>query len=147
MLDAVRRNEESSEFCIGSRHQRDLHLFAPTGISERIVIEIFISLLWNKDGNQILVLTTDLYTKLTRAISVPKISSTPVAHIYLNQWVILYDILDPLLKENVQQFFRKLFISVCSYQATCKIRTTMYYFQSSVQVERYNWMLFSWLCL
>lgn len=73
-------------------HQRQLQLFPATGPFKFIAVDILGPLPQSRSGNQVMIIITDWYSKLTRTIPTPKLSSTYVAHTFRNDWVIRYGI-------------------------------------------------------
>lgn len=70
-----------------------------------------------------IVLVTDNYRKLTRAMKVSKIAAPVVAKLFLNDWIKLYGIYSSLLSNNGPQFFSKFSRSFFSSTGK-KLKTT-----------------------
>lgn len=60
---------------------------------------------WSITKNQdIVVIVTDRHSKVSRAILTAKITSTQLAHILVNDWVIPYEITQNIISDRRQQF-------------------------------------------
>lgn len=83
-----------SQDCLRTRKkiERQLHLqlFLSGGPLEFIAIDILGPMSQTRSGNQFVVTITACSSKLIRAIPIPKIMWTYVAHRFLNNWVVLY---------------------------------------------------------
>lgn len=77
-------------------------------------IDILGLLTGTKAGNQFIVVMTDQYTKLTRAISVSRIATPEVAKVALNVWIMLYGRHYATLTDNGKQFASKLYAALCA---------------------------------
>lgn len=97
------------------KQPRHVQLFPPTGPLKFIAINVLDPLTQTKEHNQFEVNTTDRYSKLIRAIQTPIISSTHVARIFLNYWILYHGVLDIIVSVIGQQFVSIVFSSLCSY--------------------------------
>lgn len=84
------------------KHQGQLKLLPPVGSLKFLAIDLLWPLPRSKTGNQLVVIMTDRYSKLLRAILTTKITSTQVVHILFYGWVLPYEILDVILSKNCQ---------------------------------------------
>lgn len=84
--------------------------------------------------NQFMVIITHRYSKPTRTIFAPIISSTNVAHIPLNHCVIPHGSPDIIISDNGQQVSSKVSISLRNYLRVIKINATAYQPQTNTQV-------------
>lgn len=82
------------------KHVRQLEHFSPAGLFEFVAMDI----LWQQQNNetekQFVVVITNGYKKLTRAIPTVKFKLTQVTHTFCNDPVIPYSIPDILLPYN-----------------------------------------------
>lgn len=74
--------------CMGTKfkHQMQLGLFPPAGISEPVAIDILGPLPSTSTVRQFGIIITDRYRKLKRAIRTARFTTTPVAHICFHYW-------------------------------------------------------------
>lgn len=107
-------------------HQRELELFPAAGSLEFVVVDIFGSLPKTKAGDQFIVIVTDSYAKLRRAISTKRKTSTPVANILFNDWIKSYRISEKVGPDNKRQVVSKLFTPLCSYLAATKVMNQLF---------------------
>lgn len=70
------------------KHQRHLTLIPSTGALELIVVDLLGTYPWTKNGNQLVVIVTDRYSKLTRALTTTKTSASYVATVMFDDWII-----------------------------------------------------------
>lgn len=73
--------------------------------------------------NQNIIEVTDCYFKFTRAVPSSKMSSTHLANIFLDQWIIPFSILFYLLANHGTQFVNNLLANVCGYPGGKQITT------------------------
>jgi len=84
------------------------------------------------------IVITDRYSKLTRAIPVASITAPHVASIFVDHWVIPYGIPEQILSDNGKQFVSKFFAALCAFLGAKLTTTTAYHPQCNGQTERYN---------
>lgn len=77
---------------------------------------------------------TNRYTKVSKATTTLKITSTQVANMFFNDRKIPCKIADTVLSGNGQEFTSKFFKSLSSYLATTKVTTTAFHPQTNCQV-------------
>lgn len=65
------------------------------------------------NGNQYVIVVTDCYSKLTWAIPSPKTTSTHIANIILDHWIIPHGTPFVLLTDSGTQFVSKFFVTLC----------------------------------
>lgn len=120
------------------RHKRRLQLFMAVGPLDVVAMDILGPLLKTQQGNQYIVMITDKYSKLTRAIPNSKILSTHMSNIFLDHWIIPFGIPSYLLTDNGPQIVRKLFATVCGSLVVKHVTTTAYHPQTNCQAKRFN---------
>lgn len=84
-----------------------------------------------KSGNQFIVIITDWYSKLIKAIWTAQITATAVATIFVDNWIPKFGILETVLTENDPQFTSKVFQAVCAKLRTRPLTTTKYHPQTN----------------
>lgn len=89
-------------------------------------------------GNDFIVVKTGRYPNLTRAIPTSKTNATEGVHIFVEDWIVPYDIKDQLMTDNDPQLVGKLFDAVCAAMGTESLITTNFHLQTNGQFERYN---------
>lgn len=104
-------------------------------------MDILSPLLRRINGNQLLVIMTDQYLKLTRTVPSPKTSTTHIPFIFYNHYIESYKIRAIVLKDHCTQVVNKLFDTLSKFIGLMHLRTTAYNSQTSGQAARYNGML------
>ena len=113
-------------------------LFPPSGPLRDIAMDLISPLPKTKTGATAILVITDRYGKLCRAIPLKKTDSTTVAASMLNNWFYPYGLPDTLLTDNGSQFISAFFEYVCSVLGIKRIGTTAYHPKTNGQTERYN---------
>lgn len=88
----------------------------------------------------------DWFSKLTRAIPTAEINSAQVVTIFLDNWVIPYEIPSHVLTDSGLQLVSKFFTTLGPFLGVKKFTTTSHHQQTNVQVDRYNKTLVERLC-
>lgn len=70
-------------------------------------------LIRNKNGNRLLLVITDLFTKWNRTIKLKRITATAVAHDFVQHWVFVYRPPKTALYDNGSQFMVRFFTEMC----------------------------------
>lgn len=91
-----------------------------------------------KSGSKHLVVLTEQYTNLIRAIPVFTVIGTSTATVYFNNWVIPYGIPTYQLIDSGLRFVSKLFAAVTAHLGIKYVTTTVYHPQTPGQVEIFN---------
>jgi len=120
------------------RHAKKLQLFPANGPLEYVSIDILGPLLRTRRGNRFLLVISDRYSKLTRAIPLSRITAQSVARAFAEQWAFVYGPPAILLSDNGKQFASKLFTHLCQLLGTSNAFTSTYHPQTNGQVERFN---------
>lgn len=81
---------------------------------------------------------TDIYSKLPRAVPPGEISSSRVANVFFDSWIVPYGILVYILTENGVQFTSKLLAALCKIRVVKNLTTTACYPQTNEHIARYN---------
>lgn len=101
-------------------------------------MEVLWSLTQKKLGNQFLVVITDQYSKLTRAIQLRRQQRRTFGKY---SWIIGYSRTAyrySSLHETVRCSLKSFFLELCSYLGVEKLEKTAYHPQTNGQKERYN---------
>lgn len=89
-------------------------------------------------GNQHGVIVTNRYSKTTRTFPIVKATSTHMATIILDNWILRYGVPNYLLTDNGAQFVSIFFTMLSLLLGIKKLMTTTYHLQTNGQVECYN---------
>lgn len=82
------------------------------------------------NGNQFQVVKAGPLFKLKRAVLSLKPSTTRIATIFHDSWIVPYGISSYQLTYNGTQFMRKVFETVCIFFGLKQLTTTAYYAQT-----------------
>lgn len=138
----VHRTASNCHFCVGNdnvvKHKRHLRLFSTAEPLEFVAVNICGTLSRTTKGCKNLVMITDQYSKLTLVVSTCNIAMTASACIFLNTWVVPYDITSYILSDSSKIFVSKLFGTLCIHLKTKLLVMTTYRQQTSGLVEGYN---------
>lgn len=91
-----------------------------------------------KSGYTSILVMTDRFTKVTRAVPMRSTKTAAVAEAFLQNWVYAYGIPKYILTDNGPQFTSKLFEYVSVVLGIDHLRTTAYHPETNGQSERYN---------
>jgi hypothetical protein len=117
---------------------RKLKLIPPTCALEQVAIDILGSLPVTSRGHRYVLVMTDRFSKLTRAIPLKGITAAEVALAFVEVWVASYGVPSFLLSDNGSQFVSKLFQRVAQLLGITQLFTSPYYPSCNGQVERFN---------
>lgn len=113
------------------RHKRCLQLFPAYGPLEFVVIDVLCPFPKTRQGSQLIVVMTNFYSKLMRAISTSKTSSTHVADVFLDNWVVQSGISEFVLAYNGPQITSKFSTMLCIDLEVMHLTTTVYHPQTN----------------
>lgn len=85
-----------------------------------------------------IVITTDLYSKLTRVVPIVRMSTNNVAKMFFTAWVFPYDIPTIPYTDNGTQFVSKLIEELHNQLGTMHLTATAYQLKINCQAERNN---------
>lgn len=117
------------------KHQRLLESLRPSRLSEFIVINIFGSLIETRKGNRFIVTMMDRYRKWTRTIPYSRTTTSIVESMFLDNWIILYEIPNAILRDSGFQFASKCFAALHASVKSKLVTTAKYHSQTNGQVE------------
>ena len=121
-----------------AQRQKLLTLFPAAGPLEFVAMDIAGPYPRTRNGNEYVVVLTDRFTKLTRAIPTRTTTASDVASIFIDYWIYSYGVPDYLLTDRGTQFMSKFFELVCSSLGVKHVATSAYRPQTNGQAERYN---------
>jgi transposase InsO family protein len=67
-----------------------------------------------REGNRFLLVTTDRFSKLDKAVTMPKITADAAVAAFFVHWIACYGAPVLLLSDNGAQFSAKLFQAICA---------------------------------
>ena len=120
------------------KHSTFLKLFPARRPLEFVAIDILGPLPRSTKGNQYLLVISDRFSKMTRAIPLKSITSMTVARAFVENWIYPYGPPAYLLSDNSGQFASKFFQKICQIMGIRNLFTTAYHPQTNGQVERFN---------
>lgn len=91
-----------------------------------------------RTGSKYIVVVTDRYSKLTRAIRTKTTAASDVTPTFINDRVISYGIPDRLLTDKESQFVGNLFNAARDALGTKLMKSVPDHPQINAQTERYN---------
>lgn len=110
-----------------------------------VAIDILGPLCSTLNSNQNGIVENDRCSKLIQAMSTGKKSSSHLADVYFDYWVVPYGIPVYILMEKEVQFTSKLLGAICTILGEKHLTTTAYHPQTNGQVKRYNCMIITQL--
>ena len=140
----VRKVSQNCDVCAQERiklrtHSAPLKLFPAQKPLEFVAIDILGPLERAAvDGSRYILVMTDRFSKLTKAVPLKKITAHKVAQAFLEHWCFNYEFPAILLSDNGSQFTAALFKTVCTELGIRQLFTTAYHPQTNGQVERFN---------
>ena len=120
------------------RHTSPLTLFPATEPLTDLSVEILGSIPATKAGNRFILVITDRFSKLTKCVALRRITAISVASAIIDAWIACYGPPDRILSDQGPQFMANFFIAAIKVLGTKTVRTTAYYLQTNVQVEKHN---------
>lgn len=128
------------KICVGNenKHHRRCRMRQCSAIDplEFVAMDVLEPLPKTTEGNQHVLLVTDLYYKFTRAMPTSGTTSAHLANLFVNRWVDPFGIPAYLLTDNKPQFEIKFFSSLRGYLGLKHLINTAYPLQTNGQVER-----------
>ncbi|CDF40411.1 unnamed protein product [Chondrus crispus] len=125
------------------KHSIFLKLFPARRPLEFVPIAILGPLPRSKKGNQYLLVISDRFSKMTRAIPLKSITSMTVARAFVENLIYPYRPPAYLLSDNGGQFASKFFQKICQIMGIGNLFTAAYHPQTNGPVERFNQTILS----
>ena len=119
-------------------HKSPMKLFPATEPLEFVAIDLLGPLLRSSTGHRFILVITDRFSKLVRAVPLKNIRGLTVARAFLENWILQYGAPLRLLSDNGTQFTAKLFQYMCERLGVSNLFTTTYHPQTNGQTERFN---------
>lgn len=116
-------------------HQEQLHLLSAAGLLKFLAMQIPGPLRKTKSGTQHVIILTDLYIKLPRAIPVTPVTSSSATTLFVDNRVILYGIPIYPLTNKGPQYVSRFFAAVTAVLGNRHLKSTAYHPPSDKQVE------------
>jgi hypothetical protein len=143
MANDVANTVKNCPVCAKNRiHERKrtsfLKLFPATEPLKFVSLDILGPLPKTEHGNRFLLVTTDLFSKLTRTVSLRTIPAFVVAKAFCEHWMFVYGPPQYALMGNGAQFTTNVFMAVFRELGVAKVFITAYNPQTNLQVERCN---------
>lgn len=88
--------------------------------------------------NEYVIVMTARYSKLRRAVLTGKTSSTHVASMLFDYWIVPYGMCVYVLTNNGVKFTRNLFATLCNMLGVKHITKTSFHPQTNRKVEQYD---------
>ena len=121
------------------KHASFLKLFPATRPLEQVAIDILGPLARTTKGKRYLLVFSDRFSKLTKAVPLRRMSSYTVARSCCDHWVFTYGTPVCLLSDYGRQFSAAFFREVCKRLGIKNLFTTAnHQQQTNGQVERFN---------
>ena len=115
-----------------------LKLFPAKAPLESVSIDILGELVRTQRGNRYILVVTDRFTKLVKAIPLKGVSAAEVAKAFVEHWVFNFGPPSELISDNGRQFTSRFFMDVCRILTIHNAFTTTYHPQTNAQAERFN---------
>lgn len=122
----------------GCKRKRPIQMYRPSGPLDFVAMNILVLITRTKHGNPHVIVITDQYSKLTRAIATAKMTVTHVSNVFFDYWVAPYSIPTYVLTYSSAQSVSKFFTTICTYFGNKHLTTTVYHQQTNGLVERYD---------
>lgn len=90
------------------------------------------------EGNQDVLVMTDRYSKLTKAVPTSKTTASHIVSLSMDNRIMQSDIKTHVLAGNRTQFVGKFFKSLCAFSGTKHLTIPAHHPQTNGQTERLN---------
>lgn len=142
MAIEVYTNEKDCHECVCSKaasiRQRVPQLFLPSNPFKFVAMDTLGLLSKTLKGNQFVLVITDLYSKLTRAVLTCMTTVSHILSIFMNSRVTPYRFPIHEWTENGTQCISEFSKTLCAFLGTKHLENTAYHTQAKGQAERFN---------
>ena len=115
-----------------------MKLFTPTAPLQDVAMDLLGPLIRTPRGNEFILIITDRFSKLVKAVPMSSTTGYNVARAFLRNWVFNYGAPRSVLTDNGKQFTSKFLLQVHRVMNIKSVLTTAYHPQTNGQCERYN---------
>lgn len=124
----------------GTRYnqQNHLKLFSASGPLQSIAMDVWLPLTKTDSENKVLVVMTDIYSKIARDVPTVKTTESHIESRFLDNWICAYGIPRYILSDHGSQFVSKLFTVLRGFFGCKKLETKVCHSQTNLQPERNN---------
>lgn len=129
---AVRDGFECAQNMTWDKSWRPLQLFPASGPLEFVAIDILRPSPKTLNAKQYVLVMTDFYSNLTRAIPMCKKITSRISSPFINSWIMPYGIPTIVLTDSGKQFSSKSFELLCAFLKS-KNPTTMAYHTQTIR--------------
>ena len=106
--------------------------------NHRVSMDICGPLVKTTNGNKVIMVITDDFTKFTRAFALPNHTAVTISDAFQDGWVSIFGAPREVHSDRGPEFESNTFRQLCSVFKCMKTRTTAYHPSSDGQVERFN---------
>lgn len=150
MLADIRQTSNECHQCARERMQlrrnaEPMKLFPARNPLEYVEIDIRGPLTESTQGHKYILVMTDRFPKMVRAVPLRSMSVLTIAKVFIRDWVFVYGPSARLLPDKGKQFTAKLLQSLCKSLRVSNLFTKTYHPQTNGQVERFNHTLLAGL--
>lgn len=103
-----------------------------------MAIDILGPLHMTNSGKKYIFITTDLYSKLKKAVPITNTTATRITNIFTEQWARNFEIPPTVLTDNGPQLTSKFFAELDEELGVKTVKTTKYHQQAHHQVELFK---------
>lgn len=93
------------------------------------------------NGQENVLVVTDVFSKFTQAYPTPDQRANTVAKILTEKWFYIYRVSNRIHADQGRNFEGELLRRLCELYGIAKSRTTPYHPEGNGQCERFNWTL------
>ena len=110
----------------------------PEGVMDKLAMDFVGPIPVSKNGNEYVIVVTDILSKFTFAKAVRDCSSKTAAKFLVEDIILKYGVPKEIITDNGKHFTSALFENLLQIMGCCHIRISPYHAQANGQCERYN---------